>query len=361
MITRRVRAACADEVLEGHLRKYAELAQSDRTRILAAVVRNYARSVDHSDPDRFALWQTASNELTRPLTSELVESRARRLAIRGGRRREFGGRSLLSSIGDAIQRAPVTAEHHLRVALDLHDRGVAPVLTYAFNRWFDSTVEPQVAGRRLAELTIMGLYRLAGEQKPRSNAEVLASGAAADVIHTGAGVCKHPRNLAAREVLLPLEFINYKILAQTALRNRIPGNADFTPDTATLRRDYVHGVSGESMLAAGTLPNSQQRADLRSMHGDLLRELPENELSLDLHPGNFVWDHRHGRWVLVDLGPIPVIGSEEYATADFTAYYSHTWLNRLSRERAEPIRSIDYRVGASSDSTPNLGLEPESQ
>ncbi|MGQ4600798.1 hypothetical protein [Nocardia sp. R6R-6] len=336
-----------DEVLQGHLRHYADFAEADRTRILAAIIKNYGRSVDHSDLDRSTQWHTAIQNLsTNPLTAELVESTARLLSNRAaGPPSKFRARSLLTDIGAAVQQVPVSAEQQLGLALDLHKQGLAPVLTYAFNRWIIPAVEPQAVGRRLAELTVMGLYRLAEADAAATDATLLTSGSAADVIRTGSRVGKHPRNYAAREVLLPLEFANYQALAQTRLHDRIPANADFEPTTKTLHHDYVPGSDGESILRSGFLPNPRQRTDLEYLHSALLRDLPEHRLPLDLHPGNFVWNAAEDRWVLVDIGPIPVIGSEEYFVEDFSAYYTHTWLNRLTREHAEPIRSIDYSVG----------------
>lgn len=342
-----------DTLLEGHIRHYANFSEADRTRILAAVIKNYARSVDTSDPGRYAQWQAAIRDLTYPLTKELVESHAGRLAKRAGRPPNFGAQSLLADIGAAAQQTAMTAEEQLGLALDMHEQGLAPALTYAFNLWVTCTVEPKTVGRRLAELTVMGLYRLAEAQNPPPDTVLLGSGSAADVIRTGARVCKHPRNYAAREVLLPLEFANYQILAQTCLHDRIPTNAAFEPSTRILCHDYVPGDDGESMLRSGFWPNLQQREDLRSLHSALLCELPEHRLVLDLHPGNFVWDASNARWVLVDIGPIPVVGSEEYGVEDFPVYYTHTWVNRLAREHAEPIRSIDYSVGFSADLAPS--------
>ncbi|WP_280253496.1 hypothetical protein [Nocardia abscessus] len=342
-----------DEVLEDHLRHYAAFAEADRARILAAIIKNYGRSIDHSDLDRNTQWRAAVQDLTTsPLTAELVESTARLLSNRAaGPPPKFRARSLLSDIGTAVQQVPLSAEQHLGLALDMHEQGFAPVLTYAFNQWITPSIEPKAVGRCLAELTVMGLYRLAEAYKSATDATLLGSGSAADVIRTGSRVRKHPRNYAAREVLLPLEFANYHILAQTRLHDRIPADADFDPTTKTLHHDYVPGRDGEAILRSGFLPNPQQRADLRCLHSALLRELPEHGLVLDLHPGNFVWDADGDRWVLVDIGPIPVIGSEEYFIEDFSAYYTNTWLNRLNRERAEPIRSIDYSIELPIDAT----------
>ncbi|MGW4715369.1 hypothetical protein [Nocardia sp. NPDC004260] len=342
-----------NEVLEAHLRHYAAFAEADRTRILAAVIKNYGRSVDHSDLDRDTQWRAAVQDLTTsPLTAGLVESTARLLSNRAtGPRPKFRSQSLLADIGAAVQHVPLSAGHQLGLALDMHEQGFAPVLTYAFNQWVTAGVEAKTVGRRLAELTVMGLYRLAEAHEATTDAALLGSGSAADVIRTGSRVRKHPRNYAAREVLFPLEFANYRLLAQTRLHDRIPANADFQRTTKTLCHDYVPGRDGEAILKSGFLPNQQQRIDLRRLHSALLRELLEHGLVLDLHPGNFVWDADGDRWVLIDIGPIPFIGSDEYFTEDFSAYYTNTWLNRLTRERAEPIRSIDYDIGFPMDAT----------
>ncbi|MEV0769594.1 hypothetical protein [Nocardia salmonicida] len=343
----------SDPLLEGHVRHYANFAEADRTRILAAVIKNYARSVDPSDPGRYAQWQAAVDDLANPLNDGLVRSHAQRLAQRNRPPANFGARSLLSEIGAAVQQTAMTAEEQLGLALDMHEQGLAPVLTYAFNLWVATAADPKTLGRRLAELTIMGLYRLAEAQKPPPDTTLLGSGSAADVIRTGGRVHKYPRNYAAREVLLPLEFANYQVLAQTCLHDRVATNAVFDPSTRILSHDFVPGNDGESMLRTGCPPNLQQRSDLRSLHAALLCELPEHHLVLDLHPGNFVWNPTSARWVLVDIGPIPVVGSEEYAAEDFTAYYIHTWQNRLAREHAEPIRSIDFSLIPMADAVPS--------
>ncbi|PKV80478.1 hypothetical protein [Nocardia fluminea] len=335
-----------DSLLEGHVRHYANFAEPDRTRMLAAVIKNYARSVDPSDPGRYAQWQAAVDDLANPLNEDLVLSHARRLAQRTRPPPKFGTGSLLSEIGAAVQQTAMTAEEQLGLALDMHEHGLGPVLTYAFNLWIARAADPKTVGRRLTELTVMGLYRLAEAQKPPPDTTLIGSGSAADVIRTSGRVHKYPRNYAAREVLLPLEFANYQVLTQTCLHDRIATNAAFDASTRILYHDYVPGDDGESMLRSGFWPNRQQQKDLRSLHGALRCELPERRLVLDLHPGNFVWDAARARWVLIDIGPIPVVGSEEYGVDSFTSYYTHTWLNRLDREHAEPIRSIDYSVGS---------------
>ncbi|MBF6169554.1 hypothetical protein IU486_33270 [Streptomyces gardneri] len=346
-----------DQVLENHLRHYAAFAEADRTRILAAVIKNYGRSVDNSDLDRNTQWRAAVQDLTTsPLTAELVESTARLLSNRSANTRpKFRAQSFLADIGAAVQQVPSSAEQQLGLALDMHEQGIAPVLTYAFNQWVTTGVEPKAVGRCLAELTVMGLYRLANAHEAATDATLLASGSTAAVIRTRERVHKHPRNYAAREVLLPLEFTNYQILAKTCLHDRIPANADFDPTTKILHHDYVPGRDGEAILRSGLLPNPQQETDLKHLHSALLRELREHSLVLDLHPGNYVWNAARDRWVLVDIGPIPLIGSEEYFIEDFSAYYTHTWLNRLTRERAEPVRSIDYSVGPLIDPPANAG------
>ena len=338
-----------DARLGSLLRCYSTFRDSDRSRILSAVVKNYRRTIGTEDRVRAARWERALHEL---IHGRLILARVVDVAtVLGGDstpimdlRRDSP--TLVADLGAAVAALPPAAEPHLSLAVALHNLGLAPMLAYAFNAWQVEANSPLELGRRLGELAVMGLYRLAQAQAATCAAgPVVASGAIADVVRSsGDRVTKLPRNYAARAVLLPEEYENFGRLARAGLGDRIPGGASFDSGSASLSRDYVHGLDGEAILGERQQLSPHQRSDLGKLYLRLQHAMTSGGLRLDLHPGNFVWDKGFQRWILVDLGPIPVIGSEEYIGSSFDDYYRHTWLDRRWREQTEPIRSLDYTV-----------------
>ncbi|WP_433194445.1 hypothetical protein ACQP1G_37700 [Nocardia sp. CA-107356] len=350
-----------DARLESLLRCYSTFRDSDRSRILTAVVKNYRRSIGADNPVWAERWERALHKLTDGrLTLTQVVVLATDLSGESTPIMELRRDSptLLADLGAVVSTLPLSAKPQLSLAVALHNLGLPPLLTYAFNDWQVEASSPLELGRRLGELAVMGLYRLAETHATTCAAgPVLASGAIADVVRSsGDRVTKLPRNYAARAVLLPEEYENFGRLARAGLGDRIPGGASFDAGTASLSRDYVEGPDGEAVLRSEQELSPSQRADLGKIYDRLQETMTNTGLVLDLHPGNFIWDKGIQRWILVDLGPIPVIGSAEYTGSSFDDYYRHTWLNRRWREQTEPIRSLDYNVERTPES--GGGIEP---
>jgi hypothetical protein len=328
------------------LRRYSTFRDRDRGRILTMVVKNYRRSIGNEDPDRIARWDRVLLELTRGgLTLTQVVAAATVLSkgtpILKLRR---DSSTLLADLGAAVTAVPPSAERQLGLAVALHSLGLPPMLTYAFNDWQLQARSSLELGRQLGELAVMGLYRLVDKPAATSaTGPALASGAIADIVRSSANrVTKVPKNYAAHAVLLPAEYENFGRLAGAGLGDRIPRRARFDAATASLSRSYVQGPDGEAVLREQRELSPHQRADLATLYDRLQETMSNAALVLDLHPGNFIWDKEFQRWLLVDLGPIPVIGSSEYIGSSFENYYRHTWLNRRWREQVEPVRSLDY-------------------
>ncbi|MGO4613002.1 hypothetical protein AB4305_03495 [Nocardia sp. 2YAB30] len=334
-----------DNHLESLLRHYASFDEPDQARILATVIKNYRRSIHDDDRARQHRWESEGHELTKTgvalarVTAIANQISGHTPAVHNSRRSS----TLLADLGTAVAGQPLTAEAQLGLAVALHANGLPPLLTYAFNAWQVHARSPTDLGRRLAELMVMGLYRLAEQTDPTHTGLLLGSGAVAEVVQTPDGrVTKLPKNYAARVVLLAEEFTNYRILACAGLGERIPRDARYDVCTQSLSHEYVRGQDGETILRDRNELTPQQRDDLRDLHQRLCGVTAKDGLVLDLHPGNFVWDNHSKRWILVDLGPVPSIGSEEYFDVCFEDYYQGTWLDRLEREQLEPIRSVDY-------------------
>lgn len=330
------------------LRSYGTFGSDDQARILAIVVKNYRRSIRADDRARAARWDNAFDEVSnrrRDLSHVLATADHLSGGVPALRLRP-GSLGLLADLGAAVASLPPVGEPHLGLALALHGHGLSPVIAYSFNAWQVDADSSLLLGRRLAELAVMGLYRLVEERAAVRPGIALASGAVADLVRSSGGrVTKLPRNYAARTVLLPGEYENFGRLACAGLDDRIPGRVSFDTGAAALSRDYIEGTSGETVLRERRELSPRQHADLRDLHGLLLGVMKDGGSILDLHPGNFVWNEQRGRWILVDLGSVPRTGAEEYTQESFDAYFQYTWLDRLRREHDEPIRSLDYDLG----------------
>jgi hypothetical protein len=84
-----------------------------------------------------------------------------------------------------------------------------------------------------------------------------------------------------------------------------------------------------------------QLEDLYKVACDIYRA---DGINFDIHPGNIKWDDERGRWVLVDLGPMPVIGADYFPRNSFARYFRKIWLDLHHLMKAVPIRSLDIEI-----------------
>jgi hypothetical protein len=218
--------------------------------------------------------------------------------------------------------------------------GHVPVLGFAFGRWrLPTHVGPQ-GWFALLELATCYLYRLV-PTATRSGSAEYGRGAYCLVKRRGTVAVKLPLNLAAADFLLRQEALLLRKAGAVDASRHLPRLVAFDETGPSLRREFIPGPTGHEVLCADG-PDPAQIEELRHAYLALTRWLSTIDQALDLHPGNFVWHERESRWVLVDVGPVPHIGSDYYDLESFDTYSRDVWLMRLSRMRQEPIRSVDW-------------------
>jgi|LNFM01.1.fsa_nt_gb hypothetical protein len=234
----------------------------------------------------------------------------------------------------------------LRLNRHLAAHGLCPLLHYAFDDWHCPEADPHAS----VDLSTTFLYRLVGEV-PVPDANLIGSGAYAHVLRRGGkaghSVDKIPRNLAARRFAMHQEFMLSRYLASTALAPYLTPLLAYDDATGSLERTLVDGPSGTALLCnwrfADDIIGRDQLKEIWSFANCLLAE---HRINLDIHPGNFRWCSKQGRWFLVDLGPMPRIGADYYPRDSFDAYLEKCWIDLHALMSAVPIRSTDLDVRA---------------
>ena len=73
-------------------------------------------------------------------------------------------------------------------------------------------------------------------------------------------------------------------------------------------------------------------------------ERKRKDIILDIHPGNFIWSEDKKKWILIDVGAIPEIGSDYYEFEKFEDYFDFVWKKRERMMKEQPIRSMDFGI-----------------
>ena len=275
--------------------------------------------------------------------------------------KKLSGGNWLETLSEIIQLSIELAPgdpwfQSLNTNVALAQRGLCPLLHYAFGKWWTPTTPGKVSKatiRKLVELGTTYLYRIA--QRPRDAANtsgtILAHGAYSWIVGATNGdrstVLKIPRNLAGTEIALRQEAAVYEKLIGTSFAPYIPRIDAFDRASQMIRREYIRGPLGHALLLRNRLKRADPRFNaLRTVFETAVETMIATDTRLDIHPGNFVWDEGRGRWILVDLGPPPYIGFDYYPLRSFESYWEQIWAQRLRRMRNQPIRSVDISIQA---------------
>jgi hypothetical protein len=227
-------------------------------------------------------------------------------------------------------------------------QGLCPLVHYAFERWF----EIGSYGRRLpadiaddlADLSTTFLYRLVPVGEEPVAGKRIGTGAYSQVYLCDDGtVAKVPRNLAARAFASRDEHAASVYARDSGLAPFMPAHIGFDEDTGIIRREFVPGTMAADLLATPGFRDAPFALDqLEYLYKAACEIYQADGINFDIHPGNIKWDG--GRWVLVDLGPMPVIGADYFPRGDFARYFRKIWLDRHHLMKAVPIRSLDIEV-----------------
>lgn len=227
--------------------------------------------------------------------------------------------------------------------IKMYESGLCPLLLYSFNKWQWGKGNANQL-KRLVEFSLVYLYRFIKVENNlllEYHQKIDVGGATCHVYFSDKNiVCKSPKNLAAILYILPQEIEIYQILDKSALSIFIPSEYRYDSDCHALYHEFVHGKNGWHYLSDEKNLSIEQIESLKFFY-NTYQSLGEEQLILDIHPGNMVWEVKKRQWFLIDLGPLPEIGKEYYEFNTFELYYEEIWLNLEEKMQKYPIRSVD--------------------
>ena len=138
------------------------------------------------------------------------------------------------------------------------------------------------------------------------------------------------------------EYNAFNALYNTKLKPFLANNYEFDFESKILKHEFINGKDGEYYLFNHIQLNEIQIDSLKKFY--LFYKEIKDDIILDIHPGNFIWDEKRNSWVLIDLGVLPTIGKEYYEFENFDDYYNNIWLNREKTMDIVPIRSMDFSL-----------------
>jgi len=233
--------------------------------------------------------------------------------------------------------------------LILFSNGFCPLLNFAFGAWlWEDFSQQRIVD--LIELSTTYLYRLAPLQSnPQyKSGKIYGEGAYCFVVEHKSSpnssniVCKAPKNLAAELFVNQQEARVLQYLSLTPLSPYIPKFLKYDQHTGALFRTYLEGVSGHKLLATPFFSEQVESIENLKKIYHLFRDQANLlEICFDIHPSNFIWSENLKSWFLIDLGPMPKIGSDYFPFDSFELYFKKIWMERYERMEKEPIRSVD--------------------
>ena len=233
--------------------------------------------------------------------------------------------------------------------LILFSNGFCPLLNFAFGVWRWKDLSPHRISD-LIELSTAYLYRLAPlRSNPQyASNKVCGEGAYCFIVehrlypNSSNTICKTPKNLAAELFVNQQEARVLQHLSLTPLSPYIPKFLGYEERTGALYRTYVEGVLGHKLLATPFFSEQPESIEILKNIYHLFREQAHLlGICFDIHPSNFIWSEKLKSWFLIDLGPMPKIGSDYFPWDSFELYFKKIWMERYERMEKEPIRSVD--------------------
>ena len=336
---------CGDALLLSRLALYEHCASAERTRILRAAVHNDLRAFAEDEVSSLRRLMQQEGDWKKLCTAFLssyglvLEPQHDVPHTQWGHELCSWSRYLADSGLDQAAQAVGRAVWQV-----LH--GLCPLLNFAFGRWHAPpfTENTALAYQRLAELSVTYLFRLVPVEPAVPFEKSIGQGAYSWIVRHDQrqrSVLKIPRNLAAQAFVNEMEAQAMRVLLDSPLAPHVPPLRAFFRASAVIERDFVEGCTGDHILRSGAALSETQVAALQEFYIRARRASQTHGIALDLHPGNIIWGEQCGRWVLVDLGPVPDIGRDYYPFDDFEHYLQIVWLERCERMRTVPVRSVD--------------------
>lgn len=223
----------------------------------------------------------------------------------------------------------------------LYKNNYCPLLNFAFDIWLYKKEFSEKTFLEQIDLSTTYLYRLVKVENETFDYDKTAKGAYSYIhIDFGKGILeKEPKNLAAKLFANKDEVDTMKYLSGTDLKCNIPKLIGFDDSKGTIKKQYVHGKLGHELLMENLLDDVKIKK-LKILYNNIIDIALKNNINLDIHPSNFVWNEKENQWYLIDLGLVPQI-AYEYYPQNFDEYLNKIWIERLERMKKFPIRSVN--------------------
>lgn len=240
-------------------------------------------------------------------------------------------------------------ERSFALNVSLFNSGLCPLIMFSFDNWKNIDNERDLID--LIELSTSFLYRLVDYSSSDKNelGKFLGKGGYSNVFLSKDGkvVSKIPRNFAQFLFGADEEFAVSKLLEVSPVAQYVPRLLGYDSENRIISREFIDdGVDGVTMLKEQKqiLEIPMMRNQLNEFYMYACYLWSKFGINLDIHPGNFLWSTKRGRWFFVDIGPMPKIGAEYFPRNGFDSYFKKVWcdLHRLMVD--VPIRSVDVAV-----------------
>lgn len=222
--------------------------------------------------------------------------------------------------------------------------GLCPFVHYAFSKWVDIRNISTVID--LAELSTTYLYKLIANEFSFSenSGEFIGEGAYGKVYLTKdkKSILKYPKNMAALKFMHNLEISVYDISIDLPLIKYLAPIISFDVRNSIIEKKYIEGVSGWELLENESFrKNPYGVKQLKEIYKEACGIYFRKKINIDIHPGNFQWNHIESKWYLIDYGSMPEIGADYFPRDSFENYFKKIWLDLHQLIKDEPIRSLD--------------------
>lgn len=264
-------------------------------------------------------------------------------------------RKSYSSIGQLVDLInEVDKRYHddytksLVINFQLYENGFCPLIFYSFGKWIDLKGINENQTRKIIEFSIMSLYKVVQVDTEDPQDIKLNNKGSVSNIYVSLGengkktLWKVPKTIASISFLSEQEYEIYQKLLKTDLKEFIAKDYAYNTEQKVLSHEFIEGEDGEYYLFNNMI-TTEQKNSLRKFY-EVYSSRSCKNIILDIHPGNFVWSSEEKKWVIIDLGAIPEIGSEYYNFKTFEEYYNFIWIQRRAMMRKYPIRSMDFGI-----------------
>lgn len=228
----------------------------------------------------------------------------------------------------------------------LYDNDITPIFHYCFNCWYE--IKDKNDYQIFLDLLEISIHYAFRQIKINIDIDpkflIIGQGAYNKIFldKESKNILKVPINYGAVAYINDSEYQRTILLEKTDIKEFIVKSVEINQDNKIIYKSYIEGESGDYYLRNNfPLANDKIRS-LKRFFNNYQKLNTQTNIFLDIHPGNFIWNKEKTKWIIIDLGPIPNIGSDYFPLDSFDNYFQKIWLSRARLIKEEPIRSVMF-------------------